>query len=75
MMPAPNTRDISIKCPHCDAQPCNVGIAFISFDRTSHAAVFICGACQKILGVSAMQPPAPASQRSHDQLIIPRRDM
>ena len=54
--PGPPAKKLVPRCPHCSARPCNVGVAFISFDRTSHAVMFLCGKCEKIISIAPLMP-------------------
>jgi hypothetical protein len=55
------------QCPHCHIRPCDVGMSAVSFAGIP-VAIFICGKCEKILGVSLL-PPMPVQRGS--SLVLP----
>ena len=61
------------KCPHCDVQPCVVGMRIISFGGPdAMAAVFMCGSCDRILSVAPLPriQPAPVPPERRSSLVV-----
>ncbi len=69
-VPTAPPRPKVMKCPYCDAQPCALGAMITSFDAHSHAIVFICDACEKILSIAPILPSVPQPSRDSSRSLI-----
>lgn len=54
-------RQIVPKCPHCEVQPCMIGMLVISMGMGTFVGEFVCASCEKILGVFPVPRPAHVS--------------
>jgi hypothetical protein len=60
-------------CPHCNVQPCTVGMSVISFG-SAMAAMFVCSACEKILSIGPL-PDAQLPPQQGSRILIPGSPM
>ena len=58
------------RCPHCEAQPCKIGMRLADFGQGAIAGIFTCGECHKILSVSPM-PMMMGPEPPQQSLIVP----
>jgi hypothetical protein len=48
-----------------------VGMNLIGFGQGAMAAVFFCGACEKILSVAPLEPPARMPEQPASKILLP----
>jgi hypothetical protein len=60
------------RCPHCGARPCQMFVKIVGFGPQLIAAVFSCGACEKVLSVAPVNPPEerPEPQPRREPMIL-----
>lgn len=63
------------RCPHCGIRPCQMFVKIIGFGQQLIAAVFSCGACEKILSVAPVNAPdpEPLPAKQESSILIPGR--
>ena len=62
------------RCPYCGSYPCEMFVKIIGFGQQLLAAVFSCGACEKILSVAPVNPPEEPREervRREPRILVP----